>query len=84
MIPLFQRLNPSLIMAFLQCLCLNSTDCMRVFCEELLNLHRGQGQDILWRDQVLCPSEDQYKQMVLDSKSRYFIINNYYYHTSSL
>jgi geranylgeranyl diphosphate synthase type 3 len=26
---------------------------------ELLNLHRGQGQDILWRDTLQCPTEEQ-------------------------
>lgn len=38
-----------------------------VFLEELLNLHRGQGYDIYWRDNNTCPTEDEYKQMVLDS-----------------
>jgi len=36
-----------------------------VFTSQLLELHRGQGMDIYWRDAVVCPSEDQYKQMVL-------------------
>jgi geranylgeranyl diphosphate synthase type 3 len=27
-----------------------------IFIEELLNLHRGQGQDILWREQCTCPT----------------------------
>jgi geranylgeranyl pyrophosphate synthase len=29
---------------------------MNVFVIELLSLHRGQGLDILWRDQNVCPS----------------------------
>ncbi|KAH8054112.1 hypothetical protein JL720_14480 [Aureococcus anophagefferens] len=33
---------------------------------ELLNLHRGQGQDILWRDSCRCPTEAEYTTMVLD------------------
>ena len=35
----------------------------------MLELHRGQGMDIYWRDSVRCPSEDDYKQMVLRSTS---------------
>ena len=32
--------------------------------EELLNLHRGQGMDLFWRDTLTCPSEDDYLEMV--------------------
>lgn len=35
-----------------------------VFSEELLNLHRGQGLDLLWRDTLTCPDEDEYLEMV--------------------
>lgn len=35
-----------------------------VFSEELLNLHRGQGLDLFWRDTVTCPTEDEYLEMV--------------------
>jgi hypothetical protein len=38
--------------------------------EELVNLHRGQGYDILWRDTSTCPTEAEYTQMVLDSECR--------------
>lgn len=34
------------------------------FTEQLLELHRGQGMDIYWRDTVHCPSEEEYKEMV--------------------
>lgn len=43
-----------------------------VFLEELLNLHRGQGYDIYWRDNNSCPTEEQYKQMVLDKTGGLF------------
>ena len=36
--------------------------------EELLNLHRGQGMDLFWRDSLTCPTEEEYVQMVLGSK----------------
>lgn len=32
--------------------------------EELLSLHRGQGFDIYWRDNLKCPSESEYMDMV--------------------
>lgn len=32
--------------------------------EELLTLHIGQGMDIYWRDNVICPTEEQYLSMV--------------------
>lgn len=49
-----------------RCHMLGSPRAMNVFVLELLNLHRGQGQDILWRDQLRCPTEAQYRAMVLD------------------
>lgn len=36
--------------------------------EELLELHRGQGMDIYWRDSFTCPTEEEYKEMVRKSK----------------
>ncbi len=36
--------------------------------EELLNLHRGQGLDLFWRDSLTCPTEEEYVQMVLGSE----------------
>ena len=34
---------------------------------ELLFLHRGQGLEILWRDSLQCPSEEEYIRMVNNS-----------------
>jgi geranylgeranyl diphosphate synthase type 3 len=31
---------------------------------ELINLHRGQGLELLWRDSLTCPTEEQYVDMV--------------------
>jgi len=39
-----------------------------IFTELLLRLHRGQGWDIQWRDNVICPSVDDYLKMIDDSK----------------
>lgn len=37
--------------------------------EQLLELHRGQGKDIYWRDGYICPTEEEYMMMVKQSKS---------------
>ena len=36
--------------------------------EQLLELHRGQGKDIYWRDSYICPTEEEYMEMVRQSK----------------
>jgi len=43
---------------------LNNPEAIRIYTEELLNLHRGQGMDLFWRDTLTCPSEDDYLEMV--------------------
>lgn len=35
-----------------------------IYVQELLNLHRGQGMDLFWRETLTCPSEDEYLEMV--------------------
>lgn len=37
---------------------------IKIYTEELCNLHRGQGMDLFWRDTLTCPSEDDYLEMV--------------------
>ena len=51
---------------------LNNPEAMNVFVTELLNLHKGQGLDIYWREQCLCPTESEYKSMVLDKTGGLF------------
>ncbi|KAJ2608534.1 hypothetical protein EV177_004924 [Coemansia sp. RSA 1804] len=43
---------------------LNNPRLVDIFTEELLNLHRGQGMDLYWRDTLTCPSEQQYMEMI--------------------
>nr|CAG4709915.1 unnamed protein product [Naegleria fowleri] len=40
------------------------SDAISIFMDELLLLHEGQGKDIYWRDNGICPLEDDYLQMV--------------------
>lgn len=43
---------------------LNNPAAIEIFARELLNLHRGQGMDLFWRDTLTCPSEEEYLEMV--------------------
>lgn len=43
---------------------LKNPSAVGIYTEELLNLHRGQGMDLFWRDTLTCPSEDDYLEMV--------------------
>src|SRR5450432_2320050 len=43
---------------------LHNPKAIEIYTEELLNLHRGQGMDLFWRDTLTCPSEDDYLEMV--------------------
>ena len=36
----------------------------RLTLDELINLHRGQGMDLFWRDSLTCPTEEEYIEMV--------------------
>ncbi|KAF0769180.1 geranylgeranyl pyrophosphate synthase [Aphis craccivora] len=36
-----------------------------VYTEQVLELHRGQGMEIYWRDNYTCPTEDEYKKMTI-------------------
>ncbi|KAG0726583.1 Geranylgeranyl pyrophosphate synthase [Chionoecetes opilio] len=46
-------------------LSLDHPQATQVFCEQLLELHRGQGMEIYWRDSFTCPSEEEYRQMTI-------------------
>ncbi|KAI0164295.1 isoprenoid synthase domain-containing protein [Hypoxylon sp. FL1284] len=43
---------------------LKAPKAINVYTEELLNLHRGQGMDLFWRDTLTCPTEEEYLEMV--------------------
>ncbi|KAM9155901.1 geranylgeranyl pyrophosphate synthase isoform 3-T4 [Pangshura tecta] len=46
-------------------LTLDHPEAVKVFTHQLLELHQGQGLDIYWRDTYTCPTEAEYKAMVL-------------------
>ena len=43
---------------------LENPEALHIYTEELMNLHRGQGLDLFWRDTLTCPTEDDYLEMV--------------------
>lgn len=43
---------------------LDNPKMLKIFTEELLDLHRGQGMDLFWRDNLACPTEESYIDMV--------------------
>jgi geranylgeranyl diphosphate synthase, type III len=45
---------------------LGSAEATAAFLDEMIKLHEGQGFDILWRDMLHCPLEEEYRAMVLD------------------
>ncbi|TMW68105.1 hypothetical protein Poli38472_007777 [Pythium oligandrum] len=47
-----------------RCATLQNEKAMQVYIQEMLRLHQGQGLDIYWRDQVECPTEEEYVTMV--------------------
>ncbi|ORY23700.1 isoprenoid synthase domain-containing protein [Naematelia encephala] len=49
-------------------------DLVELVTDELLNLHRGQGLDLFWRDSLTCPTEEEYVHMVLGKTGGLFRI----------
>ncbi|CAG8579580.1 7900_t:CDS:2 [Funneliformis caledonium] len=43
---------------------LNDVNMFNIYTEELLRLHRGQGLELYWRDNLICPSEKEFIEMV--------------------
>jgi geranylgeranyl diphosphate synthase type 3 len=44
---------------------------VRCDLDELINAHRGQGIEIFWRENMICPTEEQYLEMVGNSMIRF-------------
>ncbi|XP_006638773.1 geranylgeranyl pyrophosphate synthase isoform X1 [Lepisosteus oculatus] len=53
-------------------LTLEHPEAVQVFTRQLLELHRGQGLEIYWRDTYTCPTEQEYQQMVLQKTGGLF------------
>ncbi|TLS21082.1 uncharacterized protein PpBr36_10628 [Pyricularia pennisetigena] len=64
--------NYAYFLAQQEILKLENLHAFEIYTEELLNLHRGQGLDIYWRDTSLCPTEDEYFIMVCNKTGGLF------------
>uniref|UniRef100_A0A8C9CJF1 Geranylgeranyl diphosphate synthase 1 n=1 Tax=Phocoena sinus TaxID=42100 RepID=A0A8C9CJF1_PHOSS len=53
-------------------LTLDHPDAVKLFTRQLLELHQGQGLDTYWRDNYTCPTEEEYKAMVLQKTGGLF------------
>ena len=51
---------------------LQSPRAVEVFTAEMLNLHRGQGRDILWRERSRVVSDEEYLRMIKDKTGGLF------------
>jgi len=60
--------NYVLFIALERVLSLSHPEATTVYTEQLLELHRGQGMEIYWRDSYTCPSVEEYQEMTKRSK----------------
>ena len=42
---------------------LSHPQAVQVYTEQMLELHRGQGMEIYWRDNFRCPTEEEYREI---------------------
>jgi geranylgeranyl diphosphate synthase type 3 len=49
----------------------NQPDLIKLYTEVMLEMWRGQAIEIYWRDNCICPSEEEYLEMVKRSKNRF-------------
>ncbi|KAI8969155.1 geranylgeranyl pyrophosphate synthase [Mycotypha africana] len=61
--------NYVIFLALQEVMKLNNPKMMQICTEELINLHRGQGIELYWRDSLTCPTEEEYIDMVNNKTS---------------
>lgn len=66
--------NYVMFIALEKVISLNHHEAINVYTEQLLELHRGQGMEIYWRDNFTCPSEDEYKTMTIRKTGGLFML----------
>lgn len=66
--------NYVIFLALEKLLTLNHPEATKVYTEQLLELHRGQGMEIYWRDNFQCPSEEEYKTMTVRKTGGLFML----------
>lgn len=53
---------------------LGHPEAVAVYTEQLLELHRGQGMEIYWRDNYTCPTEEEYRTMTIRKTGGLFMM----------
>ena len=48
----------------------NKPEMIKLYTEMMLEMWRGQAIEIYWRDNYICPSEEEYLEMIKGSKNR--------------
>lgn len=66
--------NYIMMIALEKCLELNLPEATTVYAEQLLELHRGQGMEIYWRDNFICPTEEEYSKMTMKKTGGLFML----------
>ena len=46
-------------------LALDNLEAVKIFKDSMLELHRGQGMEIYWRDTYMCPTEEEYRETIV-------------------
>uniref|UniRef100_A0A915PTX5 Pre-mRNA-splicing factor 18 n=1 Tax=Setaria digitata TaxID=48799 RepID=A0A915PTX5_9BILA len=60
--------------ALSRCMLLGKLEAVGIFTEQLLELHRGQGKELYWRDIVHCPTEEEYEEMAMQKTGGLFAL----------
>eukprot|EP00013_Stygamoeba_regulata_P019325 CAMPEP_0177647006 /NCGR_PEP_ID=MMETSP0447-20121125/10074_1 /TAXON_ID=0 /ORGANISM="Stygamoeba regulata, Strain BSH-02190019" /LENGTH=382 /DNA_ID=CAMNT_0019149571 /DNA_START=72 /DNA_END=1220 /DNA_ORIENTATION=+ len=64
--------NYVIFLSLQKCYKLGNEAATSAFINELIRLHRGQGLDVYWRDNNICPTEEEYISMVIDKTGGLF------------
>ncbi|KAI7970750.1 hypothetical protein EIK77_007930 [Talaromyces pinophilus] len=51
---------------------LQNPKAISIYVDSLIDLHRGQGMELFWRDSLMCPTEEQYLDMVANKTGGLF------------
>lgn len=66
--------NYVFFLALERCQQLGHPDAVHVYTEQMLELHRGQGMEIYWRENIICPTESEYKLMTIRKTGGLFML----------
>lgn len=53
---------------------LQNPKAISIYVDSLIDLHRGQGMELFWRDSLMCPTEEQYLDMVANKTGGLFCL----------